>query len=267
MSDLSEIRPVDQVTGAATEKVIPLDPVVPEAPAPVEPQEELISVMAQEAYFMEDCVKVVMNGGIEKLITYETFIEIMKKVTGVIQDTKIDGFSLPANTFFFAKNTDTIQMSTYYPAGVFNLKYYHHKKDIVTPNIIVSHILRHRGGKEWEVESSRYFCTDLNIGNLPRTFINAPSNNSRIWILPMSNTYSEGNMCYGNNQMTRRFSDNNLRGLDWYFQYMWESPFNDDLGIRAVGDVYVGDWYSQLAEHAKKKEPFPYSRLRGYTPR
>lgn len=234
---------------------------------PPAPEEPLTEVMAQEAYFLEDCVKVVLSGGVEKLVTYDTFINIIKRVTNTLEDSALEGFCLPSNVFYFAKSGDSINLSCYYASKVCNLKYGRSAFDILMPNLIVSHILtKGSKAKEWRISSSRYFCTDLNVGNLPKTFINSVNSNARVWLMPMSNTYPEGNMCYGGNSMPLSFADNNLRGLDWYYQFLWESPFNDDLGIRATG-MYPSDWYTLLKKCADEKLEFPYNKITGFRPR
>jgi hypothetical protein len=262
MSDI-DMTPVED---EATEGELPEagDGVVEEPEAPT------IEVKVQEAIFMEDCVKVILTGGVEKLITYEAFVGILKNITNIIDEKMTDEFLMPSNVFYFAKSHDAIQISCYYTSRVCDLMYYDSKFKIMTPNIIVSHVLHRQGeDKKWQVETSNYFCTDVPVGNLPKTFINRLDHNNRIWLLPMSNTYDGGNMCYGSNVMPRNFVDNNLRALDWYYNYLWNSPFNDDLGIRAVSGDYgsVNTWYKDLKVLAEKGEPFPYHRLRGYTAR
>lgn len=228
-----------------------------------------IEVLAQEAFFMEDCVKVVLTGGVEKLVSYDTFFGIIKNLSNVMDNQAIDGFNLPSNTFFFAKSGDRIQLSCYYSSRITSMKYWDSKFNIVTPNIIISHTLA-KDGKDgcWKMTGSRYFCTDLSVGNLPKTFIYGISHKEHIFLLPMTNTYSEGNMCYGSNSMPQKFTDNNLRGLDWYFQYLWETPFNDDLGLYAVNtSSNPRAWYHSLRDLASSNQPFPYEKLRGFTPR
>jgi hypothetical protein len=73
-------------------------------------------------------------------------------------------------------------------------------------------------------------------------------------------------MCYGGNSMPSHFQDNNLQGLNWYYQFLFESPFNNDLGLRSLKEEVVAqDWFKTLETAAKNNEPFPYEKLRGYT--
>jgi hypothetical protein len=232
-------------------------------PTVVKP-EVTVNVTVQEVQFFEDHVRAILSGGVEKLLSHDEFRSILNKTMGVSESQKIDGFSLPSNVFYFAKSSSEIQISCYYQTRIETIKYHTKKLKIVLPNIIISHVLAAAGKNEWVMQSSRYFCTPKTVSQLPRTFINSIDHAASIFLQPLSNTYGEGNMCYGANQMVNRFVENNLRGLDWYFQYMFESSFNDDLGIRSVEGASPQSWYSELKALADENKPFPYHRLRGF---
>lgn len=72
-------------------------------------------------------------------------------------------------------------------------------------------------------------------------------------------------MCYGRNTMPVRFAEGSLRGFDWYYQYLFESPFNSDLGLYGVSGKSVNEWFALLAERAANGQTFPYSDLVGFT--
>jgi hypothetical protein len=235
-----------------------------EVKAEVEPAPVLVDAVVQEVQFFEDHVRAILSGGVEKLLSHDEFRAILNKTLGVTESQKLDGFNLPSNVFYFAKSSSEIQISCYYQSRVAEIRYHNKKMKIVLPNIIISHILNANGKQEWQMQSSKYFCTQKTVSQLPRTFIDKVDHGAGIYLQPMSNTYDEGRMCYGQNQMVNRFVENNLRGLDWYYQYMFESPFNDDLGIRAVAETNPKAWYSELEQLAKQDKPFPYNRLRGY---
>ena len=227
---------------------------------------ETQQVLAQEAVFFENCVLVKLSGGVEKYISYRDFIGVIRNISNDLDNAKIEGFCLPSNTFYFAHSGEFVNLSCYYASKVCPLKYYDKKFDVLMPNVIISHQLRREPGKEdWVVQGTRYFSTDVNVGRLPKTFIFTNKPSERVFGFPMTNTYREGNMCYGGNTMPTKFTENNLRGLDWYYQYLWESPFNDDLGVHAVRDVSPLDWYNTLRKAAEKNEPFPYNLLRNWT--
>lgn len=212
----------------------------------------------------KDFVEVEVDNGVKRQIPYKALKDIIDRTIGTVETTShIAGTLMPSNVYFMSQTEKELRLMCYYPGGNRDMLYNSSKLHIVAPNIVISYTLK-REKDDWIMSSEIYMCTDLPISKLPKTFINNPDASKGLYLLPMSNTYSEGNMCYGNNQMPRRFKDNNLRGMDWYFRFLWETPFNDDLGIRAVGSVSVRDWYEELASLAKEGKPFPYKRLRSW---
>lgn len=232
----------------------------------VETDVPMATVTLQDVQIFEDHVRVKLDGGVEKIISVIDFRDIINRSLGRLEDERLEGFNLPSNVFYFAKSAGTVQVSCYYQSRTADILYHSDKINVVLPNIIISHVLLKNGEKDWRVSSTKYFCTDFSVSRLPKTFINSVDRTQHIFVLPMSNTYREGNMCYGNNSMITRFTENNLRGLDWYYQYLFESPFNDDLGIAAIGSSDVKSWYRKLEALAKEGKPFPYEMLTGYSP-
>lgn len=233
--------------------------------APVQEPVPTVSMEAQVVYILDDCVKVSVNG-VDKYLSHEDFLSIMDKGIGAEREQSMEGVTLPANTFYFARSASRIQMSCYYPGGIRDVNYSGVVRPSVTPNIIVSHALELRDS-DWFQTSSWYFCTDLAVGRLPSVFTKSTKAADRIFLLPFTNTYDSGVMCYGDNTMPRRFSGGNLRGLDWYYQYLFASPFNNDLGIYATGarsPEAIGAWYKKLADLAADGGTFPYSCLSGF---
>ena len=213
----------------------------------------------------EHFVEIPDDKGIKRVISYEDLKAMIDRSLATTE-TVIDirGSMLPSNVFFISQNKSNMYINCYYPGGNRNMIYGEKTMEVVTPNIVISHILK-VDGNDWLVQSSKFMCTDLPISKLPKKFIEGHNSSDGLYLLPMSNTYQEGNMCYGGNHMPARFKDNNLRGLDWYYRFLWETPFNNDLGIKAIGDSHsVRDWYSLLEKEAKDKKPFPYKALRGY---
>lgn len=212
----------------------------------------------------KDFVEVEVERGVKRQIPYKALKDIIDRTIGTVETTThIAGTLMPSNVFFMSQTDRELRLMCYYPGGNRDMLYNNDKLHIVAPNVVVAYTLK-REKDDWIMCSEIYMCTDLPISKLPKTFVSQPDAKQGLYLLPMSNTYSEGNMCYGGNQMPRRFKDNNLRGMDWYFRFLWETPFNDDLGIRAVGDVRVREWYHELANLAKENKPFPYKRLRGW---
>lgn len=240
--------------------------------SPKQVEERMIDVKVQEALFLEDCVVVKLGSAkaeIEKRISYEDFKAIISSTLGRREDEKIEGFHLPSNCFYFAKSATQVQISCYYQERIAEITYFDQKMKIKVPNIIISHVLDRKAGQNAKVVSSRYFCTDLPVNRLPQEkFIGNLDHNKRIWLSPFSNTYQEGNMCYGNNTMPVSYPEHNFRGLDYFYQFLFTAPFNSDLGIYALseGRDGVSRWYETLQTIATKDEPFPYHRLRGFQP-
>jgi hypothetical protein len=226
--------------------------------------ERTVEVMIQECHFMESGVRVILTGGLEKVISLDDFRTILNSAIGQVESTILDGFNTPSNLFYFAKSASALQLSCYYKGGIRPVNYNGTVRDFLMPNIIISHQLSRESDKVWLIGDSKYFCTDVGISKLPKTFINGVDGSKRIFLLPMS----EGRMCYGENVMVSKFTENNLRGLDWYYEYLFQSPFNADLGIKSLSEDYrvnVSTWYEELASLAKMKDAvFPYHKLRGH---
>lgn len=209
------------------------------------------------------CV-VVKSNGVDKFISLDSFLSALAASSTVGEGDSIEGVLLPSNTFFFARTVTRIRLSCYYAGGVRNVKYSEFDRPSVVPNIIISHTLV-KSGDTWSLSTSRYMTTDLPVSGLPNRFINSASASDRVFGLPFTNTYADGRMCYGGNSMPAAFRGNNLRGLDWYYQYLFETPFNDDLGLSALSNRQSPSlWYQKLATLASEGKPFPYNELSGY---
>lgn len=216
-----------------------------------------------------DYVEVQMGDKVVKRVSHEDFKQIVNKVDTRQVQEDIKGVLPPSNTIFMSQSGGRTYINCYYPGGKRAFKYQSSSgvrdMEILVPNIIISHSLEtERATGDLIVTGTYYYCTDLPISRLPKKFINEFSNDSRIWLLPMSNTYQEGKMCYGQNNMPVRYKDGNLRGLDYFYSFLWDTPFNNDLGIHAVGGVGVSEWYDLLRRCAQEGKPFPYSFLRGW---
>lgn len=225
----------------------------------------MIPMDSEPIYLTQGCVKVKVNGA-DKYISVDSFLEILDRSISADRAARTEDMFPPRGMVYFGRTASKTMINCYYPGGVRNIKYGDHDRPSVIPNIIVAHTLVNKPNG-LEMEQSKYFCTDLPTSRLPRRFINGINHAERIFLLPFTNTYDGGNMCYGSNTMPRVFADGNLRGLDWYYDYMFESPFNNDLGLRALGDsVSPGTWYRDLARIASEGGEFPYNRLSGFTP-
>lgn len=233
-----------------------------ETPAP---PVDTVSKEAQVVYLLDDCVKVTVNG-IDKYLSHEVFLAIIEKSIGTERDAVLEGMLLPNNTFYFARSSNRVQLSCYYPGGVRDVNYLDTIRKSVIPNIVVSHTLEKRED-DWIQSESRYYCTDISVGRLPARVVWDINAADHIFLLPFTNTYASAQMCYGDNTMPRRFTSNNLRGLDWYYQFLFAGAFNNDLGVKAINttnDASIRAWYDTLATIAEEGGKFPYERLNGY---
>jgi len=235
--------------------------------------------IAIPAVIFPDHVELEVDNGFKKRISFEDFKKIVLEAMGNNEEEEEEdliGVVPPANTVFFAKSKLSVKIMCYYPGGIRILKYAPENREvqefpIVVPNILISHTLNKDNSSEDYIVNgySKYFCTPLSASQLPTRFIENRDLDARIYMLPMTNIYEGSNMCFGNNVMPVRFKNHNYRGLDYYHKFMWETPFNQDLGVKAL-DRYCAfnhptTWYKYLSYIAKRPNPeFPYFELSGY---
>lgn len=227
---------------------------------------ETIPVLKQDISLYESHVEIHLPGGVKKAVSIEDFKRIMNDAFGIRERSATRSFSMPSNVYYFSCSDTDVRLSCYYQSRKAKIRHLNKDYVIILPNVIISHILT-KGVKngEWKLSNAqtRYFCTNQNVGNLPHAHLTQRSPNSGIFLLPTTNMYESGQMCFGNNSMPANFTDNNLRGLDWYYQFLFDSPFNDDLGVKAIGqNMEPSEWYAYLADLAEKDKPFPYDKLR-----
>lgn len=214
-------------------------------------------VEVQDIRLYSTHVETIVNN-ITKAISLADFREILNNLLS-IEESKIPAFSLPYGCFSLGLRGNSMQLSCYYPSTMRKLIYNTGTKktyDVMFPNTIISHTLQ-KQDKYWNVTDTKYFCTPKTVNQLPETFINQTSRSGEIFSLPVSNMYEDGRMCYGNNTMPRNFTQN-LRGLDYFYQILFDSPFNNDLGVRALGRSDPGAWFQEWS----KLTSFPYDLLR-----
>ena len=236
---------------------------------PASPQ--LIETEVIEFSLTREAVHVRMPHGMTKSLTIADFIKSLELAESSNEGLPI-GVVLPSNVSYFAQNSTTICLNLYYPGGIKTVKFERSGSSGVeelprtVPNIIISGKFVKQANGEWRLSDSKYFCTDLALHMLPKEFINSVKPAQRIFLLPFTNTYESGNMCFGRNTMPTIFPENSLRAFDWYYQYLFESSFNHDLGLYGVSSLSVTEWFDLLARRATAGEHFPYEHLRGYTP-
>lgn len=246
---------------------------------PKKSDDEVINTFQKAISFdiLEDCVRTNYDNGLTKLISLDDFISTLSTVAkNKPLEADYESFSLPPNVFLFNVGSKSIELACYYPECVRDVNFMNEVKKRITPNIIIYFKLKKeasKGKNDWAHESTIYTCTDLPLSDVPREFINKTKTSARIFLLPFSNMYEDGTMCTGQNHLPKNFKKNDLRSLNWHFEMIWSSPFNYDLGLRALklGSEFtdtssgIKKWFDKLGSLAKKESPkFPYNELKGY---
>jgi hypothetical protein len=229
---------------------------------PIEYQSMVLD--GKKLMIFEQHVEMEMENGMTKAITLADFHAALGTALNVEDNSA--GYLLPSNCYYFAPGAVEVKLWCYYPGKVREITHIGgnrsgstatKKYKIPFPNTIVTHKMR-RNGDQVEWQDSRYFATSKTLGQLPMEFIWTADPSQQIWALPFTNVYDEGRLCYGSNSKPQAFT-NNFRGLDWHFSLLFNSPFNDDLGIRNTVDRWnPADWYTELTKHTT----FPYEFLK-----
>lgn len=221
------------------------------------------SITMQEIKLFPHHVEMNVNG-LNKAISLLDFKRLLDEQLKV--DTKLEPMCLPFNTYMFARSAGTLQIGCYYPERKMDLTHTNRYADegkgkvykgVIFPNLVITHTLSADQGV-WKVTDSRYLVTDKKVTQLPEDqFVLDPKAGDRLWRVPFPNFYDEGRMCYGGNTMPNRFG-NNLRGLDYYYTVIPQSPFNNDLGINVPSYMdNISGWFEFLTT----QETFPYDKL------
>jgi hypothetical protein len=225
------------------------------------------AVKGQEVVIFPTHVEVKMADGTVKCISTGDFSAVL---TGTLQaEVQAASILLPANCYYWSQTLNDLKLSCYYPGRVRPITHIARdnsatgnakpaKYDIPFPNVVISHKFK-RANDKWDWKESKYLATSKTIAQLPLTFLWNVEAEEQIWPLPVSNMYEDGRMCYGSNSIPRMFKDN-FRGLDWHFAILYNSPFNDDLGVHGTASVRrsVTEWYKELAIH----KTFPYELMK-----
>lgn len=208
--------------------------------------------------------------GVSKSVSILDFKSLLEEYTG-INHTELPPMNLPFGCFAMNRTVDKLYLNCYYPEAKMLIKHENTRNvrtiteyEVPFPNVILcfqlSQDTSNAGGSKWKVDQVLYFCTPKKVSQLPdRKIIAAVNHDEGIFNLPVSNMYDNHTMCYGNNVMPMKLT-NNLRGLDYYYQLLTIAPFNNDLGIRGLRSTpSVSEWYQYLST----LDEFPYENLRG----
>ena len=188
--------------------------------------------------------------------------EAINAITGYLNIGKVESlesFRLPRNTTTFAHGPRTAKLQVYFPQCRRDVTHtgLKDKLNIAVPNIIIVFDLNKSNTQStWGVGNAVYFCTSREIGAIEERFVSAKDKD--IWVLPFPNIFSSGKPCYGGNSMPTGFIENDLRGLLWYYEFLFSSPFNNDLSIPSIS---TGDSPTKWLNRLAKAEAFPYDLL------
>jgi len=227
-----------------------------------------ITVEAIKVEMLQNSVRLELTPGLYKVVSYPEFIGLLNanveaSDTGESQKQEI---WLPNGAFYFEKSKNGIRVCCYYPGGIKPIKYLSNSPfNVVFPNVIISQSLVKSGPTEYLVNDTRYYATRDSLQEIPRTFITAENGVS---ILPFTNVYESGKLCYGSNTKISSYKLPDLRGLHSYYQLLFDAPFNNDLGLTALKPKFRNEeyskWYSHLKKLADQGGTFPYEELRIY---
>ncbi len=223
---------------------------------------------ALSADFLEKAVRVKMSNGMYRYFTYPEFLLAVKgqldQVTEEVAKNTVN-FKMPLGVYAFQHSAKKIVLSSYYPGGIRDIIFVDTARPRVYPNIIMTtSITSQDNWKTAVIEAVRYMCTPLPLSKMERTVCTGPNSSKEIFVLPFSNMYDDGRMCTGSNHLPTALKDGDLRAINMWFELIFNSPFNNDLGVRAAAEFRNDPprWFELLAKIAKSDKPeFPYEKL------
>jgi hypothetical protein len=225
----------------------------------------LVEAPHQVARFFDTHVEIEVSG-VTKVLSHVTFKEMYDRV--MERDaTVMSPLVLPSNTISFGKTVSAVELNTYWPETIFNVKFKSSRDslreenyEIPFPNILIYFQLTLQGDK-FKLVRSKYFCTPKRPGELFKSagFIRDVDQRSGIYPLALPNIFGDCRACFGRNVMPDGFVDD-FRALDWYYLFLHQSTFNTDLTIPGVASGFSSPltWMDKLAENQK----FPYNLLK-----
>lgn len=216
-----------------------------------------------------DFTTVTLNG-LTKTVDYWELMKILYSQDIIKKEESIAPIFLPYGTFATAFDKSTLTLSCYYPEAKRTISHRAASGKAINytvpfPNTIISFLLSKDTIKKsnWKVDGVYYFVTPKSVTQLPvDKIITAKSQIEGIFEMPFTNFYNGGKMCYGGNTMPV-YHTNNLRGLDYYFQVIFNSAFNNDLGIRNIHTPKEVDYRtpSKYYKWLSTLETFPYDLM------
>ena len=207
---------------------------------------------------------VVKTDKVEKAITLMDLKAILDDQLN--ESSNLISTAMPPNCFIMAKSATHMELNCYFPEVIRDVKYINYAISSRTPEIykipfpnVILYISLNKDGENWHVNKLRYFCTSKKVTQLPSDKIISNRNpREGIFVMPFTNFYDDGRMCYGQNTMTSRFPEKNLRGVEWFYQVIFEGSFNEDLGVKGLVERHSGlTWLKKLSTLSS----FPYELM------
>ena len=243
--------------------------VIATALTPKKSEEPVRSFKGCKVEILEKAVRVTFLGGVTKIVSIADYLNVVQVALEKEQAIKSQTpFLMPPNVIYFAVSATALDVMCYYPETIREVTFITKKRLSVLPNIIISVQLKTEVDNTYNVKQARYLCTNRSLEELERIFYRARTPEKGVELLPFPNIYEEANLCTGGNSMITKFTNNDLRPLSWYHDVLWASPFNNDLGVKALkipSRFNPETWTEYLAQLAINKEPFPYSELRAFS--
>lgn len=245
-----------------SETVVQAPPVetqaIPPEDDPIVTQQQAVSID-----IMDRAARLTLSDGRTKMVSHTQLARALKSFLDREEAVSGMKMKLPPNVYAMDISSTHIVLGMYYPECIRDVNFHNSVKPRVTPNVILTVTLKKETGNDWKVAESLYFCTSLPLAEFPREIVKAPDRSKKITILPFSNVYDTGRVCVGQNGLIYNYKNGDLRALNWHFEFLWKTPFNYDLGVKALrtSNFNVDSWFAHLAKLAEEKKPFPYSEI------
>lgn len=211
-------------------------------------------------------VEVELSKGVTKILSLEDFKELFLNCIDDKTQTISKDLILPNGCFHVNMQEGDITLMCYYPGTKTTIKYQPRSDagiqefTIPLPNMVITYTLTETSPEDstsYTIQGDViYKITDKTLDQL----VSLPFDNleDHLKMVPFTNFYESGRMCFGRNIMPMRFTKN-LRGLDYYYKVISLSPFNEDLGVKGMRASYSA---ATLFHHLSTKEVFPYEDMR-----
>lgn len=238
-------------------------------PDPADIPEPTVEKPALTIDILQNCARITDVSGMAKLVSLDSMASALVAFLSQAGESTGKQEHFSPNLVYRERSPSSMYLLYYYPETHRPFQYLSDLKfeKIVVPNIVIGISLT-KSGEEWRVNSAFYLTTKLSLNQLSRERLaTSMIRNGSFTTMPFTNVYSDGRLCYGGNSMPISITKDDFRPLSWYYEVLWNSPFNDDLGIYSLRDLrgkfpHYRDWFKHLASLAEQGKPFPYDELK-----